>query len=169
MIEPGCRILISACLVGCKCNYKASEASVYASDAAFWNQLFRIYQLLPVCPEQLGGMSTPRIPCELQASAGLVLQGCGCVLNREGLDTTDCFVKGAAEALRLAALNGVELAVLKSRSPSCGVNEIYDGTFSGRLIRGSGVAAQALLSSGIRVVDELEFCKMPEVRLASCL
>ncbi|PKL41554.1 MAG: hypothetical protein CVV41_18360 [Candidatus Riflebacteria bacterium HGW-Riflebacteria-1] len=169
MLEPGCRILISACLVGCKCNYKASEASVYASDVVFWNRLFELYRLLPVCPEQLGGMPTPRVPCEIKDSASLVLQGAGHVFNREGLDTTACFIKGAEEALRFARLNGIELAVMKSRSPSCGVNEVYDGTFSGRLVTGSGVAARALLDSGFKVVDEFEFSRMFAVHSVSGL
>ena len=163
MIKSGSRILISACLVGCKCNYKAQESSEFALDASFWERLFDFYQILPVCPEQLGGMSTPRIPCELQASADLVLSGSARVINRDGLDMTSCFMKGASEVLRLAKLFGAELAVLKSRSPSCGVTEVYDGTFSGRLIAGSGVTARLLADSGIKVVDDACFCNEMKV------
>ncbi|NLF95239.1 MAG: DUF523 domain-containing protein [Candidatus Riflebacteria bacterium] len=156
-MRPGSRILISACLTGCKCNYKASAASVHAADALFWNALFERYLLLPVCPEQLGGMPTPRIPCELQNDAVAVLDGRGKVLNRSGADMTVCFVNGAEETLRFARLHGAELAVLKSRSPSCGIREVYDGTFSGRLVGGSGVTAQLLASSGLRLLDEVQF------------
>ncbi len=166
MLEPGCRILISACLVGCKCNYKASAASVYAADASFWHHLFETYQILPVCPEQLGGMPTPRIPCELQDQVDLVLAGAGKVLNREGSDMTGCFLKGAEEALHLANLHKPNLVVLKSRSPSCGLEEVYDGTFSGRLLPGSGVTARVLLNAGFQLVDELQFFKMPGVHLS---
>lgn len=71
---------------------------------------------------------------------------------------TACFVKGAEEALRFARLYGAELAVLKSRSPSCGINEVYDGTFSGRLRAGSGVTAQLLAGAGFTLLDEIQFC-----------
>lgn len=167
MLKSGSRILISACLVGCKCNYKASAASVYAADASFWNSLFDRYTLIPVCPEQLGGMPTPRIPCELQAPSQMVLSASGKVLNRDGRDMTACFLKGAEEAVRLAEMHKADLVVFKSRSPSCGVSEVYDGTFSGVLISGSGVAAKALLNSGFKLVDEDQFCKMLEVPVLS--
>lgn len=157
MLEPGNRILISACLIGCKCNYKASAASVYAADDSFWQHLFEVYQVLPICPEQLGGMPTPRIPCELQKQADMVLSGAGKVINREGSDMTACFLKGAEEALHLARLYKPDLVVLKSRSPSCGIAEVYDGTFSGRLVPGSGMTAQVLQSAGFRLVDEARF------------
>ncbi|PKL48815.1 MAG: DUF523 domain-containing protein [Candidatus Riflebacteria bacterium HGW-Riflebacteria-2] len=156
-IPLGSRILISACLTGCKCNYKASAASVNAADASFWNSLFEHFRLLPVCPEQLGGMPTPRVPCELQHNSEAVLAGVGKVLNRDGADMTACFLKGAEEALRFARLHGAELVVFKSRSPSCGVSQVYDGTFSGSLIAGSGVAAQLLLQSGFALLDEIQF------------
>lgn len=103
-------------------------------------------------------MPTPRIPCELQGSAEFVLNGSAKVLNRDGLDTTACFISGAGEVLRMAKLFGAELAVLKSKSPSCGATEIYDGTFSGRLVAGSGVTTRLLTDSGIRVIDEITFC-----------
>jgi uncharacterized protein YbbK (DUF523 family) len=102
-------------------------------------------------------MPTPRIPCELQHDALAVLDGRGKVLNSSGVDMTACFVKGAEEALRFARLHGAELAVLKSRSPSCGIREVYDGTFSGRLIAGFGVAAQLLAGSGLVLLDEVQF------------
>ena len=155
--------MISACLTGCKCNYKASAASVYAADALFWNVLFERYSLLPVCPEQLGGMPTPRIPCELQSDSANVLSGHGKVLNRDGADMTACFVKGAEEALRFARLYCADLAVLKSRSPSCGVGEVYDGTFSGRLVTGFGVTAQLLRMAGLPLLDEKQFCEAHQI------
>jgi uncharacterized protein YbbK (DUF523 family) len=102
-------------------------------------------------------MPTPRVPCELQHNSEAVLAGVGKVLNRDGADMTACFLKGAEEALRFARLHGAELVVFKSRSPSCGVSQVYDGTFSGSLIAGSGVAAQLLLQSGFALLDEIQF------------
>ena len=119
---------------------------MHAADALFWDNLFERFQ-----------MPTPRIPCELQHDAVAVLDGRGNVLNRSGADMTACFVNGAEEALRFARLHAAELAVLKSRSPSCGIREVYDGTFSGRLVAGSGVTAQLRASSGLTLLDEVEF------------
>jgi uncharacterized protein YbbK (DUF523 family) len=169
MLETGSRLLLSACLAGCKCNYKASAASVYATDALFWESLFSRFKVLTVCPEQQGGMPTPRIPCELQASARQIIAGSGKVLNREGVDMTACFIKGAEEALRFARLHCADLVVLKSRSPSCGTARVYDGTFSGHLIPGAGVAGELLRSSGFNVVDESEFYQIMGVPLPDSL
>ncbi len=109
-------------------------------------------------------MPTPRIPCELLASSEDVLAGKGKVVNHGGEDMTACFRKGAEETLRLAKLHAAELVVLKSRSPSCGIDEIYDGTFSGRLLSGPGVTAQLLLNSGFTLLDETGFLNSPGVR-----
>lgn len=113
--------------------------------------------MVPVCPEQLGGMPTPRVPAELKAVAGAVIAGNGTVETREGADVTECFIKGGLETLRLASLLRADIAVLKCKSPSCGKKMIYDGTFSGVLINGSGIAAQMLGEAGFKVFDEFEF------------
>ncbi len=118
------------------------------------------HNVIPVCPEELGGLVTPREPCEIQAGSGKdVLEGRSPVLNKKGEDVTEGFVKGAGETLALARQHSCFLAVLKARSPSCGCGIIYDGTFSGRLKEGSGVTAQLLLDNEIVVMTETDFEK----------
>ncbi len=138
------KLLISACLLGGNCRYdggnNALSEEVLAALRARW-------ELLPVCPEQDGGMSTPRIPSERRGES---------VVNRAGEDVTAFFVRGAEIALRTARDAGCRYALLKERSPSCGSGEIYDGSFSGRLIPGDGVAAEALKKAGITVFGESE-------------
>ena len=133
-------ILISACLLGVRCKYSGGDNYCPAAAA-----LGETYPLLPVCPEQLGGLPTPRPPAEIRA---------GRVMNHLGEDVTEQYEKGAEEVLRLARQFGCTLAVLKARSPSCGCGAVYDGTFSGSLIPGDGVAAAALRRHGIRVITE---------------
>ena len=101
--------------------------------------------LIPVCPEQLGGMCTPRVPSERLDDR---------VVNRVGEDVTACFHRGAEEALRIAQMYGCRTAILKERSPSCGCGKIYDGSFSGSLTEGNGITAELLLRNGIRVCGE---------------
>ncbi len=103
------------------------------------------HTLIPVCPEQLGGMATPREPSELRD---------GRVFSRSGTDVTDFYRRGAAEALRVARLYDCKCAILKERSPSCGHGEIYDGTFSHVRVPGSGVTAALLEENGIKVYGE---------------
>lgn len=100
--------------------------------------------MIGVCPEQLGGLSTPRLPAEIVD---------GVVTNKEGVSVDNEFRKGAQEALAVALENKVDLAILQSRSPSCGVKEIYDGSFSGKKIKGQGVFARLLTKYGIKVLD----------------
>ena len=103
------------------------------------------YDLVPVCPEQLGGLPTPRPPAERQGDR---------VMTRDGRDVTEAYRRGGEEALRLCRLLGCEAAVLKERSPSCGYGSIHDGTFSGGLTAGNGIAAQMLAAEGIPVYGE---------------
>jgi uncharacterized protein YbbK (DUF523 family) len=100
-----------------------------------------------VCPEQLGGLPTPRPPAERLG---------GRVLSNDGTDVTNAFVRGAEQTLLLARTLGCQTAILKARSPSCGHGRIYDGAFSGTLIPGSGVTAELLTNNGIRVLTEDE-------------
>lgn len=100
--------------------------------------------MIPVCPEVLGGLPTPRCPAEIVN---------GVVTNKEGANVDDAFRTGAEKALAIAKENRVELAILQSRSPSCGVKEIYDGTFSGTKVSGQGVFAALLQTEGIRLLD----------------
>ncbi|MBQ6520878.1 MAG: DUF523 domain-containing protein [Anaerolineaceae bacterium] len=112
-------------------------------------QLVTEGKAVPVCPEVLGGLPTPRKPSERLAD--------GRVLNCDGVDNTAAFVKGAQEALRICREHGCTMAVLKSKSPSCGLGIIHDGKFDGGLVEGNGIFAELLLSEGIPVMTELDF------------
>ena len=105
------------------------------------------HTLIPVCPEQLGGLPTPRYPSEIRG---------GRVINNIGEDVTAYYEKGAGEALNIAKLFGCERAVLKARSPECGSKEIYDGTFTKTVIPGKGITAALLEENGIEVYDETD-------------
>nr|VFJ62863.1 MAG: Uncharacterized conserved protein YbbK, DUF523 family [Candidatus Kentron sp. FW] len=134
--------LCSACLLGIDCRYDAGNNKNGKVLKLAGEEI-----LIPVCPEQLGGLSTPRIPAE---------QRDGKVVTKEGRDVTENFRRGARETLKLARLYGVREAILKQRSPSCGVGKIYDGTFSGKVIRGNGVTSALLKEHGIKVSSEEE-------------
>ena len=140
------RALVSQCLLGAPCRYDgrcAGRDDVCREAAARgW---------IPVCPEILGGLPTPRVPAERQG---------GRVTARDGADVTDQYRRGAEGALRLAKLYGAKYALLKERSPSCGAGAIYDGTFSGRLVPGDGVAAALLRANGVAVFGESELAEM---------
>jgi len=113
------------------------------------------YCLIPVCPEQLGGAPTPRLPAEIcQGTGEDVLDGRARVMTSDGRDVTDIYLRGAAEVLAVARLTGATCAVLKARSPSCGVGDTYDGTFSHTLREGSGVTAAALARAGLLLHTE---------------
>lgn len=134
------KLLISACLLGCRCRYDG------ASKPLPWiAALAERHTLVPVCPEQLGGLSTPRPPSERRGDR---------VVTRTGGDVTAQYRRGAEETLRLCRLLGCEAALLKERSPSCGSGEIYDGTFTGTLTEGDGVTAELLRAQGIPVYGE---------------
>ena len=133
-------ILISACLLGVGCRYDGTRKKNAAAI-----RLAEKYHLIPFCPEQAGGLATPRSPAELCG---------GIVITRDGADVTDAYRHGAEEALRLAEMFHCVVAVLKERSPSCGSGEIHDGTFSGGLTAGDGVTAALLKAHGIRVLGE---------------
>ena len=133
-------LLISACLLGVQCRYDGGSKPVMPTVA-----LMEQYHLIPICPEQLGGLPTPREPAERRADA---------VITSAGADVTAQFLRGAEQVLHLARLYGCKAAVLKERSPSCGSGEIYDGTFSGRLTTGDGVTAALLRANGIAVYGE---------------
>lgn len=123
-------VLVSACLLGVSCRYDGrSKGHPLAGE------LLQKHTVVPVCPEQLGGLSTPRPPAE-RRTAG--------VFNREGADVTAAYDRGAREVLRLARLYGCTVAILKERSPACGSGKIYDGTFTKTLVDGYGAAAELL-------------------------
>ena len=139
-------LLISACLLGCACRYDGkSKPHPLAVELARWGLA------VPVCPEQLGGLPTPRKPSERQG---------GRVVMADGRDVTAEYRRGAEETLHLARLYGCTAAVLKERSPSCGKGQIYDGTFTGTLTAGDGVTAELLTAGGIKVYGESELEKL---------
>ena len=143
--------LISACLLGIKCAWDGQD--IYKSDKAI--ELSNSEMLMPVCPEHLGGLRTPRAPQEIQGGGGVdVLDGKCKVININGEDVTKEFIAGAEETLKIVKLFHIEEFIGKSRSPSCGCGQIYDGTFSRELIDGDGVTTALLKRNGIRVITE---------------
>jgi uncharacterized protein YbbK (DUF523 family) len=135
-------LIVSACLAGLHCRYDGAEKPCEAVI-----RLVAEGRAIPVCPEQLGGLPTPRQPSEING---------GRVIRKDGLDVTAEFQQGAREALKLARLVGAKTAILKAKSPSCGCGKIYDGSFSGALIDGNGIFAQLCKENGIEVKTEEE-------------
>lgn len=133
-------ILVSACLLGCACRYDGKSKP--CGDVI---SLKKRHNLIPVCPEILGGLPTPRGASEISG---------GRVVSKSGADNTERFLKGAEEALRLAKLFGCTAAILKAKSPSCGKGEVYDGSFSGKLTPGNGITAQLLMENGLKIYTE---------------
>lgn len=132
-------ILVSSCLLGCNCKYNGKNNLNQAVIDFVAN-----HNIISVCPEILAGMSSPR-PC------AEIVQGV--VMDENGKNIDEEYRKGVACALEKIANQRIDLAILQSRSPTCGVNEIYDGTFSGTLIPGQGLFAKALMDKGIKVID----------------
>ncbi len=131
-------ILVSSCLAGLKCRY---DGKVVPCGEIVG--LIEKGEAVPVCPELLGGLPCPRIPCERTAD--------GRVVSKDGRDMTEAFTRGAYETLRIARAYGCKRAILKAKSPSCGKGRVYDGTFSGTLTEGSGVTAELLMQNGVAV------------------
>ena len=146
---PSGPILVSACLLGELCRY---DGNTMPCEQVM--NLAGETELIPVCPEQLGGLPTPRTPSEIQPD--------GRVVNARGDDVTAAFEAGAAYALLRAREHGCNLAILKENSPSCGVNTIYDGTFSGTIIAGKGKTAELLARAGIDTISEADVERLPE-------
>ncbi|MFA7170382.1 MAG: DUF523 domain-containing protein [Candidatus Paceibacterota bacterium] len=144
--------IISACLCGVNCAWngqtKTSKKAV---------ELVKKGEAIPICPEQLGGLSTPRIPQEIQGGSGEdVLTGKCKVVNKRDEDVTAQFIRGAEEALKIAKLVGATEFIAKSKSPSCGCGLTHDGTFSGTLVAGNGVTTALLKQNGVRVISDNE-------------
>ena len=133
-------VLVSACLLGTECKYNQGS-----NESEQVKQLLEEHHLIPVCPEIMGGLPTPRTPAEVRGEK---------VITKDGKDVTAEFQKGAGEALRLAELYGCRCAVLKEKSPSCGSGNIYDGTFTGTLTSSDGVTAKLPKKHGIHVFGE---------------
>jgi uncharacterized protein YbbK (DUF523 family) len=142
--------IVSACFAGVHCRFDQRHCLVEKI-----HELVQKGEAIPVCPEQLGGLSTPRNPAEIVGGDGDdVLDGKARVIDNQGNDVTEAFLRGAHEALRLAKAVGAKEAILKERSPSCGSNMIYDGTFTGSKKPGVGVTAALYRRHGIRVYSE---------------
>lgn len=133
-------ILISACLLGTDCKYNGGNN--FDKNVS---HLADKHTVIPVCPEQLGGLLTPRPPAEIK---------CGRVINKTGVDVTNEFVLGAKKVLDIAKKYDCTIAVLKANSPSCGCGKIYDGSFSGTLVSGNGICAKMLIDNNIKVLTE---------------
>ena len=136
------KILISACLVGDKTKYDGRS-----NYNPLIKELLELYELVPFCPEVEGGLKTPRDPSEIKGDK---------VISNKGRDVTRFFNEGAERALNICKYLDIKLAILKEGSPSCGSNEIYDGTFSNRKIKGEGITAALLRKNGIKVINESE-------------
>ena len=136
------KIIVSGCLLGCDCRYKGDNCKCEELLALAEN-----HTLIPVCPEQLGGLSTPRDPAEIVGDK---------VISNHGKDVTYEYTKGAEMALYIAKTNNANAVVFKANSPSCGKGIIYDGTFSGNKKSGNGVAAEMFLNAGFAVFTEDE-------------
>jgi uncharacterized protein YbbK (DUF523 family) len=141
-LEKNMVILVSACLLGTACRYDGASRPCEAVIA-----LKQKHTVIPVCPEVLGGLPTPRIPAERVDDR---------VVRRDGVDVSAEYERGAREVLRLAQLNGARVAILKEKSPACGSGQIYDGSFTATLTDGDGVCAALLKEHGIRVLGESE-------------
>ena len=136
------KLLISACLLGVNCKYSGGNNRL---DDTVLDRLLAGYDLIPVCPESDGGLSTPRDPSERVGDK---------VMSCYGKDVTAEFDSGAHIALEKALSNGCKMALMKELSPSCGSGKIYDGTFTGKVIDGYGVTAGLLIENGIEVFGE---------------
>ncbi len=134
-------LIVSACLLGVACTHVGRASTSEAVVA-----LGRDRRLIPICPETVGGLPTPRPAAEVQQS--------GRIETAAGDDVTDAYARGAAHTVRLAAATGAAGAVLKARSPSCGCHEVYDGSFSRTRVAGEGVTARALRVAGVPVCSE---------------
>lgn len=136
-------IIISACLCGCNCKYNGENNK---NEQCI--KLLREGKAVIICPEQLGGMTTPRKPSEILNNDNIIVK------NNEEEDVTKFFIKGAEESLNIAKLVNAKIAILKDGSPSCGSEHIYDGTFSGNKIKGMGITARLFTENGIKVYSE---------------
>lgn len=136
------RYLISACLCGERCRYDGTDFTI-----SRFKRLVKTGSALAVCPEVLAGLPVPRVACEILN---------GRVFNKDGLDNTETFMRGAHLTLELAQKHNIRSVIFKERSPSCGSSTIFDGSFSGRLVSGQGISTALLRQHGIAVLSEEE-------------
>ena len=149
-------VLVSACLLGKNCRYDGNNSYEKLLDELD-------IDWIPVCPEEQGGLGTPRHPSELQDRAGEIIKGTGKITSILGEDVTPQFIKGAMECLQLGKSNQVKTAILKSKSPSCGVDQVYDGSFSRKLQEGEGVFAYLCAQSGIKCISSENISEIKKI------
>lgn len=140
-------ILVSACLVGINSKYNGGNN--------YNNKIFELVkngEAIPLCPEQLGGLSTPRKPSEIK-----YIDSKRYVINSLGEDVTSEFERGAKEVLKFVKDMGIKKAILQMRSPSCGIGKVYNGNFEKKLVDGNGILAQLLIDNGVEVISSEEF------------
>ena len=135
-------ILISACLIGINCKYDGKNNRIDEKTISFLKDNFN---LIPFCPERLGGLNTPRNPSEIKGNK---------VMDNKGYDVTEFFKKGAEESLKLAHFYNPKYIILNSKSPSCGIGEIYNGEFNKTIIAGDGTTASVLKKAGFKLLSE---------------
>jgi len=140
-------IVVSSCLCGINCKY-SGENNLNGNVLKLVNE----GKAVPICPEQLGGLKTPRNPAEIIEKNGEIK-----VMTEAGADVTNEFLLGAKRSLEIAKVLGAKKAILQRRSPSCGFGKIYDGTFSGKLIPGNGLTVRLFLENGIEVISDEEY------------
>ena len=133
------KILVSACLLGENCKYNGGNN--YSVAVA---EFLKEWEILSICPEMMAGMGCPRTPIEIRN---------GVLVDKDGNNVDAALRAAIAQTLKRIRNEGIECAILQSRSPTCGVKEVYDGSFSGKLIPGSGVLAQALRAEGYQIID----------------
>lgn len=142
------KIAISSCLLGIPCKYNGQSNK---NEEIL--KLQEKFELIPICPEVLGGLPIPRIPAEIIGTN---------VINQVGVDVTINYNLGAQKALQIIKDNNISIVILKSKSPSCGLGQVYDGTFTHTLIEGNGIAAELFIKNNIKVYTENNFLDLFE-------
>ena len=137
------KIAVSSCLLGIKCKYNGESNFNIKID-----KLREKHTIVPICPEVLGGLSTPRVPSEIIGSK---------VINQNGVDVTLNYINGAKKALDILKENNIDVVILKSKSPSCGTDYIYDGSFTHTLVTGDGITTHLFKKNGIKIYSENDF------------
>jgi uncharacterized protein YbbK (DUF523 family) len=148
------KILVSACLLGVKCRFDGKDAL----DEKLISILKKIHTIvIGVCPEEIGGLIGIRGPFEIVGESSKIWQGKAKIIDREGFNMSRYFINGANTVCKIATLNNIDFAILKSNSPACSSEFIYDGTFKNRLKKGMGICAYLLKKKGVKVISENEF------------
>ncbi|MCT4585196.1 MAG: DUF523 domain-containing protein [Peptostreptococcaceae bacterium] len=146
------KTLVSACLLGIDCKYSGEN-----NKNEELLEFLKGKDIIPICPEQLGGLKTPRQMAELKSTAKDIVENEGIVITKDNVDVTKEFLKGGYEILKYLKLFDIEKAILKEGSPSCGSNFVYDGSFSSKKIKGQGITAYLLQKEGVKLFSENNF------------